>query len=695
MAATAGVFAAAATKTDGALLGKVLAVPIVKPGASWNGNAGSGGTAPTPTSGTSGRGIYRPACRWTVTDRQRAATNFTFGVDADALDGVSSVTFWVEGATYLVTTPRRIPWITANGTISTRYGYWLTLNTAACVSQSPKTPTNGTAGNVLTIYATATPVNSSATAQIIGPLTVYPEATVNSVSKTIGPSGADYTSIYAALNATRIAGWSSPLFTFITTGYYDWQNGAWSNYTGSLGYVTFTAGPGVTATIGRAVLDYSNTQILPDCEYIELRGSGIQLDTRNFTDIVSYVANSTLRLNGCIITTSEGTQNSYYWADGYKKRTAALSAYAEDCQFYWQQIPVSGQNLAINNACYGYAELWSDSSLCCQGNWLQQSSADFFRVQTPAFTVIYTGASATATIAKTGSNNGGTLVLVDSVNGTNTITLGTDPTQSYYLMSDVIAWINTFTGWSATAATPANMIRASYLIGDLDTGFGTTNGFPATSAKNITLSTNTFIDIHTHGWQVFAGGLIENIIFRGNVQMGLSNGYTLMIFDTCPQFQDAVFTDMIYESGGTGIAIKTPCVLSHVVLRNFTCTTLGPSLAVTTGSWSIDQYCIWQQCVFQNIYLSSGAWPTYPALVDSCLPTGQAPVGRSADTGNFVANSPFVNLGAQDFRLTGTPLVNLKTRLEQFDSANNARAATDVIGALATGYPNPSWPVNV
>lgn len=677
----------------------------VGPAPAWTGAAGSGFSGVVPTD--EARIVAKPAVRWAVADRQRFASDLAIGVDADALGGMAHVEFYVEGTKRRATEWIRLADTDVNGFKRTRGGYWITLDHAAFMAAS-KTP----GANEIRVYAVATAADPTFQTRTIGPLTLYPEATASDFVKTIAPSGADFTSIKAALNAARLAGARAPLFTITRSGFYNFESGDWPTYVGR-GYCVITHAPGVIATIGKSEfpggLTSSAWHIDPRFDGLEFRGSGIVIDHRNFHIMIATTVGH--RLNGCKVTSSEGTPYTYYWNKGYKPQglfNPTPACTVEDSVIEFGNAQVMNLALCRNNKLHQTVERLWNGTMEAFDNYSDGTDTSFFRVEVPALSLSYNGASPNATIEKTGNNDASDASLVLRENGAimSRFPLGRHPNDPYYQLSDLVAAINAVPGWSATLLDTSGVRRSSYLIGNLSASFGSVNGFGQTAlARGESKTLVTFLDIHSGGWNVYSPGkIIENAILRNNIALSIDTlsaqkNFTAVLFDATTACQDMVFDGNLWD-GGIQIGIKNTCPLKHVVFRNNTATigvrfsvvadTNGDGVMNANDAFNIDQYTVLDQNVFYSVSGNFGI-PTYPIIRDNYIIGAlSGPNHKNNIVGN-TNDTRFVNIAAKDFRPAGVLVqdANKRSTVRILDGRGFQRAKSDSVGAWAQGYSLP------
>jgi len=638
-------------------------IPSAGPGSRWNGTALSGGVPPVDPVRTTAK----PAVQWWQPSENRMSSDMVIGVDADALGGVAYVDFWVEGTVQRVTQSLYAD-TDVNGNPRKRVGYWISLNSSAFKTVS----TTGSAQ----IFATATPNDASMQPRTIGfdavapggfaggtngdrKMIIYPRATANDFTANVG-AGQTYTTLDGALAAAKAANAEAAQLTLTDNAFYELSTVTGTRYTGAKGFHVIKAAPNVRATVGRAVFPsgpLATFPIDPLIECLEFQGSGVTVDFRNFTTIGTNIYARGHRFNGCNLTNSIGTRDTLYWNKGPVQGQPGnpVPGYVQDCVITYVSQTTIYQVMATGNKVHmigGHA--WTGTHFAAN-NYEHDHTAGFFRSTSGAtMTLAYDGHSgSTATISKTGSNDGGTLVLTSSLGGSasRTYALGQIAADQWFDTAAICADINAnVTGW--TAVSVDNSKRASSLLGidQSGAGFGNSNGFSNQPVTSTPVRLFAWFDQHCDIVQFYTGGgtgIRENLLHRANVCAGISNivttggwtnpGTKTFLFDS--NINDAIITDCIYGSpqGGAtsqiGGAGKT---YSHLYLRNIT-----HESASSQGAGPIDIYCVIEQCILGQIGWDNSSGPTPYKFKDCYIAYGfQGPVAFTAspNSGNTLSN---------------------------------------------------------
>jgi hypothetical protein len=656
--------------------------PSLAPGAGWDGTPGSGFGASVPLDPI--RTTAKPVLHWWTVDQQAMTSDTAIGVDADALGGVASVEFFCEGNSLVVPAATVFVDTDANGAVRKRLGFWITLDVASALAR------NGTTG-ALNLYAKATPKDATFQPRVIGPLTVYPRSVASDFDKTIAPSGADFATIKAAMDAARAASAKRPRFTFTATAFYELENSSYplgAAYAGDEGFVVLRAAPGVTATLGRSTAFDGNDPLswgwIPAYDGLEFQGSGIVFDFGNWSFIWN---NKPAYFNGCKLTNSIGGFNDNYWNKGPHPQFGVVRRVAGDGVPSWwvdtimieQGSPMNGALMAQGVKMNGGGGRTFFAIHFMANNYLDSPNIAHWFYGWDAMSVTYTGAAASASISITNH----VLTVTEGGAAIESLALGLKPSDTYFDVAAVVAKINTHAGWSATLLD--DRLAAYYLNGP--------NNLPDTSVLNTTTVVHANIDFHTEFFQSYTGGTPrENVIVRNNT---VRNGfYTTAFLNIDAPLMDGIVKGNIFQGTPmmTGGGASSGQGFHVVVANNF----FDGALVKFAGA---DQYNLWTQNVVWGFY-PSGTWTTYPIATDniSVPPAGIGPLGGSSDTGN-VSIADYAELKAcftdwtiGDFRPSGALLTNLRPPLDPYDARGNARASNDAIGPWAIGYDAPIDP---
>lgn len=484
---------------------------LLTAGASWTGtqNSGFGGSAPADPTRTTAKPTLRPL--WP--DHFVTFNNYTFVVDSGALGGIASVAFTLEGGTPVTkTSPELVTYTDANGVSRTVYGYAAQIDNAAVIAQSA----SGTA--TLSIEAIA----SDGTMQHrVMNYSIYPRATEFTDTITVGASGKTVTTIKAALALAAAAGPAagSPKRYCIqladnNTDYdVDSQN---TDYTTVSWWTVITTAPGVTtATIG----DGTRSQTFPGFGGICFRGSAIKWDIAKLGwTLKSWrFPNSGSRIwfDGCEITCGtpsaaqggggsganalfRGTEPNQFWLNGNDSASSFEIYYTEVNAHDIPAYGLSFHKLRRNSTVTMCGGSDDENSYCTHGGYGDQIGGYWTgqRTYQGAFDLTYTGSATLAQFEKTTQPGypGNFNLYEDSGTPTYTFAVQNEASDSnWQSMTDLITWINSKTGWHATATTSTTALGATYVV--LNSG-SLTAALPKTTANATPVAVKRAADVH-------------------------------------------------------------------------------------------------------------------------------------------------------------------------------------------------------
>jgi hypothetical protein len=676
--------------------GKVVAasgIPLVTPSVVWNGTANSGGTPPTPSTPTSS--VPQPAIQFIFPDGQCVESNTVIGVDAQALDGVPSVTFWVAGTS--VTVARSIyNFMDATGTAQAINGFWIKLNAVAAATFHNL--------GVVSVYATANPPSSqpSITAFTIGPqsfVVANPSVTPVSVFtvRADGAGGA-YTSIPAAFHAMKLATPTRARINITQGGTYD-PGGipASDQYTGETGYVEMTAPQGVTVVLQRGtVFDPLDSpgpsgevawEWYPGCGPIHFTNISFEMHTWY---LVRMLTSNPHWFDACTIQNSVGTTNTLYWNKAPPPafqvgsfNTPFIGAFFTNCTVKYVDVApacitkVNCNSIGQTSGDHGEIHLLS-------GNYDTGSNCKFFTNVLTAITGSYTGSGTARIVATSGSpalldaqvNNGSGFV---SVGGSFPLTLGNNPGAAVFNMADVVSALNAIIG-GAWSFTTTDNTRVCYTL-------------VQTGTQTVVIGTNTpvtcFFDFHTEYIHWGTGGAMKvyNGMFRGNIVVNsfFSTGDTdIETLGVNLMMIDMTFSNMVQDT-------------SPITYGGAHCVTEGlvTSGGVKVFTASSDAFCLLANCIIGGGVTNDGTFGTQAiknnAIVGT-LPTGANVSGNVQLTNSAAFQAWFVSYSTNDFRPTSGALSNLVPKLNPFDNNNTGRSANDAMGAVSINSPQRIFP---
>jgi hypothetical protein len=487
----------------------VSAATKLAPGGSWTGtqNSGFGGAAPSDPTRTTAKPTNRPL--WP--DHMVTFNDYTFVVDAGAKGGIATVTFTLEGGTPVVaTTPQLVTYSDANGVSRTVYGYAAQIDNAATVAQA--------ASGVATLSIEVTPSDGAMQSRVMN-YSIYPRSTEFTDTVTVGAGGNTYTTLKQALlfAAANGPGSGSPKrVKIVCTDNADYDiDGLDPAYTTASWWTVITHSPGVTATMGNG----TRAQTFAGFGSLCFRGSGIVFDIAKlgytmkswrFTD-----GGSRLWLDACEVKCSapntaqggggagagavfRGAEPNQFWINGNDSAASFEIYYTEVNAHDVPAYGLSFHRLRRNSSMVMCGGSDDENSYCTHGGYSDKIGGYWSgqRTYQGAFDITYTGGATLAQFDKptqcgyTGNFN----LYEDSATPTYSFLTKNDPTDSAWTsMQDLIDWINSKTGWHATATSSTTALGASYV--QLN-GVLPTSPLPKTTASATAVSVKRIADVH-------------------------------------------------------------------------------------------------------------------------------------------------------------------------------------------------------
>ncbi len=523
------------------------AAPIANlvPGSAWTGVSGSGfATVPTDPL----RVTAKPALRLITPANQHFGNAIDVGVIAMANDrgtlrdnfGIQSVTFHYEGNSVSVMAPSWNAIQTERGA-RVYFGWWVRL----------RKPANQTGQAQLYVEAQAN--DPALQRRVIGPFNFSPTATEYDLELEINPdlpviAGQRYQSFWPAISYARSQAPHNPRFLITKPGKYEIERSptgaeAPTDQYAITGRYTIEASvPGVS--IGRfGYVNDALASIPSHRTYWRLKGANITFDTRfatNFTARATSTFPNDIQhwMDGITITTTDPTGKDELFRGGTTPRSSQVVfgfPHYTECHFIRQNTPCNAANLVRGCLVEDSSQDIISNARCVVHSIFEHSDQDFWNSDTPAFTVtIPTG----DTLSRAGGNyssgtGGGVWTAVvsgitrtfDVGNGSELYFLRT-PSGGYkgvsgiggYWVSDVVNWLNTLPGWSATIspdfAARDRVACALSRPGLVGQGFDVARGTQIIG--NGTAHTIVW-NVNTHGdWHQHTSGVIENSIIAFN-----------------------------------------------------------------------------------------------------------------------------------------------------------------------------------
>lgn len=663
------------------LFGNAPALADLEPSASWNGTAGSG-FASTPTDPT--RTTAKPVLRLMVPPNQMFTDTLLVGVFAAANNGGSlltnlgmeKVSFHYEGNTADVTAPSLQTFDDANGNPVTYLGWWVRLIKPAGTWDT---------SDVARLYVEGVPSDGTMQNRVIGPYSFTPVDTLHDREVTVTPSspvvaGSNYQTLMAAIQYLKGVSAQNPRITITEAGTYGMARQA-PAFTGANGRWLIEAS--VPVTIGYTSYTTDSASFLdPRVSALCFRGSNITLDLRYVDKLVLEGTGKDPWFDGCNIINS-GTGTQLLWRGGNRPSTewAEDNPWLTECTLTRVSDTLNATNLARGcTATEGYRDSASQA-FCIIGNTISDHTNTFWQTERNALQI--TG-PAGATIDLVGGNDANTrsLILKESGVTVGTLTIGKSealyiasnagtlgPNQAYFV-SDVVDWVNTFAGWTATLDN--DDFRASVLSFTGLKGAGFTALDVSTTQQLI-----TYTDNHGDFYQHLANAPGENFIVAFNT---MTESEAQNIFLNAGNPKDGYFINnaLLNVAGDVTEGYKSQFNTNHsniVVVHN----SMPLQEILLSTSYTSDTYCLIANNAVTDMTDASADPCTIANMV---LDTGATGTGDTGEVKAGTSATKFADPENGDFSPIGPLASNLFTPRVSRDRNNEARAATDAAGAV-------------
>lgn len=672
-------------QTITAVVTDIATVKLV-PTSQWTGTAGTGYGGANPAAPTDPvRTGAKMICRMLQPPEIAFSDDYTLVVSASSFDGVEKVTFYCEGQEVEVLAPKWWPKTKPDGTTLYVYGYGAQFDHSAIQAF-------GVAESAMNIYMKATPpTGSTIQERVIGPYLYYARdagvgaGCVYDFEVYVDPLATDNpgvrynTIVKALLYCSQNSKLRPHIVLERTMRYTTAGNIAAATHTGSMWW-TIEADTGITATLGNYdINDTTGTSWF--CDNVHLRGAGIVMDYSAMTPRMGGMyrgwsgSQNKLWLDGVEVTGGDLGASGYTGGAGSGQ---LVNYYGKSCvsyffsrnnsnpyNFYFTHVDMHdmpGYSLDSSNLILD-CDVARCSGTAIENNFgaiqglrvsemggIQSGDRSFNEV----FTLSYTGAAALAQFNKLTQNGRNTISgsattypLTFWEDGVEVGSLAVvDVGQSTYTtMQDLIDYINTLTGWTATATgTAADLAWSANYVAVADmvpsAGVGTV-GESATpfSKRTITstpLSMCRVADVHGNAltW--------DAAITAQNVSVEFVNGYNIVecagmgantvkdfairwstIQDTSEAYQTANPTQ---DPAATAQASIYGGTNSHFVVDSVVYEGPGQQ-ALTQSTATFDSASVVKNSVYE-LFSVNGAGK--PAFTGNVMRTGSLPAGSDA-----------------------------------------------------------------
>lgn len=545
-------------------------IPSVAPAGTWNGTAGTG-FATTPRDPP--RATAKPWCHMLVPADQTFDEDLVIGVDAGALGGLTKVTFHFEGGSLDVTSESLYSYTDVNGNPAWFYGYIAKLDVAACLAQA--------ATGSARLYIEAVPANGAFQNKVIGPFLFYPRSTANlydaelTVAAT-GPVvvGSSYQTIGEAMTWLRTNSKVRGRITITESGSYVGFQQA-SNYV-STSWTTIECAPGITASFTKIV---ASGLFRLAFDRIRWKGEGVVFNIDELNNYYPEAGAANLWVDGITVTQtggrnqlfdktqpgSTGTTQSSNWV----RQDASITSrnyYATDCLMDDLFNGPNAFKLVRGGTVTKIAADALQNVECVHNVNASDVTAEGWRTQTPALTVLYAGAAPTATLECSGVPGASSRTVTLRENGVSvrTFAFNTTPASAFYDIADLVADINLQAGWTATLLDDT---RRGVQLSRSDLAASAT--LPATDCKTAAATFTTVFDVHADTVQWFGNPTTTVINLTAKAEGVAGNSLTLAESGANITVSGATLTGGTSTSAATGTITFSgqPAALDTVTLN--------------------------------------------------------------------------------------------------------------------------------
>ena len=674
---------------------KPYEIPIVSPAAGWDGSAGSG-FASTPSDPV--RTTAKPAMRLLVLPNQFFDGELLVGVYAGANDGgslytnmgLSHVTLHFEGTSTSITQPSLATFNDANGNPVTYFGWWAKLQKPAGISGEAQ------------LYFEAVPRDTSMQSRVIGPYSFFPHnvfpatGTLHDYELAVAPNqaqiaGQRYTSFANALGFLRNESLSNtlwnPRITCTEGGTIDLTATFW--VVPIKGWTTVEASQPIIIAKDDAVRD-TDTNFRPKLGSFRFQGSNITFDSSNVLQFYTE-ANDRAAFSGVTITNSRGRNALWRKGPPVMNRWVREDSYFTECTLenirdvcaYAQLVRGCALNGILNDPC--------QDAKCVVGNSFDTVNNDPWAVDVQALTVQYTGAGAAATLELSGFPDAASRTLTAKVDGADVGTfaiqnsLAAFNANTNYTVQNVVDWLNSLAGWSATVIDDSRRASALSTLGNRG------NPFTATDVKTAPLTLATHFDLHSDWYGNNVGGTGENVIVADNKAINL-RCQNIFVAASSPSPKDFLFANNALDNrfddptGEIDNAVISSqmgsSAHSHVVMVHNSLPSQRQLLRADLG-YNPDSYCL----IANNSIRSIDWWGAADsdlAVTNNHLHAGKTiPSGATGTSTGGDHTSLYTDAANGDFAPQGDLASNKKPSALKYDIAGTKRGTLSAAGAVA------------
>lgn len=658
------------------------------PSSAWDGTAGSGfSVAPSdPT-----RTTAKPAMRLIVPPNQYFTDTLLVGVVAMASDegtmltkfGLTKVIAHYEGNSQDIIRPTIQTFDDANGNSVSYLGWWITLRRIG----------EGHAH----LYFEAVPADSTMQNRIIGPYQFSPQATLHDceievAATPVQVTGERYKTIAAALGYLKGVAADNPRITITEAGTYPLGISG-GEYSGE-GYCTIEAS--VSVTIGKSGGFTNNTDALAAArtryDGLHFKGSNITFDMAGIDAIYVETTGRGHWFDGVTVGCTGG--RDLYWRGAYRfvnfARSNVSPGWITECTVSGVQGVGNGHQLVRGcTISSGFNDCVTGAACVIDSVFDDWDSYGEWATDVDAFTVQYSGAGATATLSLSGVNDANGRVFTAKVDGSSVGTYTVYNTSAKWIAdedywpSDVVAWLNGLTDWSATTVDDTRRATACSTTGNKGAAFTDVD------AKTSALTVVTMFDLHADFWQQSTAGDTENVIIANNLITDFAG--QCFFINVAGDSRDVFFVNNAYHGKASNGEYNTKEFFfsqvdnsgdkTHVVVAH---NSMTQGWVFDPSAYASDEYCVFSNNAVKTMNVDAGTFDAgYIVANNHIFSTGSDQVTVSSGTSQAGdEGSLWDDAAAGDFDPAGALLSNLAVPVLAFDLEDAARGATSAKGAL-------------
>lgn len=688
----------------------------IKPGAAWNGIAGSGFGTSNPVPIDPARETAKPALRLATPPNQFFSDRMPIFIAAAANDngsllktlGLASVRIHCEGNTIELSAPSHRTMTDVNGVERAYYGWHFDL-------RHPATGGIDNEGNgELEIYIEAVPIDSTMQRRLIGPFqwtaARFPDGkggwTPYDYSLEVDPSNPDpdaepkrFESIAAASDFCLSLNARNPLVTIIDAGEGYWLGGA-KTYVPE-GHFNITARVPVTFSSKEYTTDRNAT--VRTTRNLHIFGSNVTMDMRWWCQIYTENNATTGHWMDGIKFVHSGPRTEL-WRGGSRPIYPLIRHHDNfppsftECEISGIPDPCRGAGIvrgSVFTECPG--DIISGTPVVI-GNRAENCTSTLHWRRFETLTITYTGSAAEPTIEKVQGN-----VYVAKEGASEVGRFQMERSEEAYAADKaywpehLVNWVNNDLpeGWSATLQLPSGTGpgESRYRQGaSLTMPGGIGRDFGPQNVKGVTFSLETFFDYHSD-WFAQDYDLHENIIHYDNILNGVAVQTYIL---GAGQLRDALIFNNVFlnlpRREDFYLISQMSGAISHAVLAHNAWTSQPLVIREGNPATDLDSYCLIANNIAPTIDIGGDqSDPDTEITENHIMEDRLLPEGATFTSVGGTAETLFENVNIleydpeSDFTPAGALTVeeNLKQPVLKYDLRGAERSSRDAAGPIS------------